>query len=172
MEVKDRPSLGRRSGLLVFSNGIVLLAVLAAVLIYVFNANTNALIQLLAGRYAGARWIIGGHSAGGCGGETGWVRVEGRPGPRRPSIGWFVSEVGGCRLPGGIPASGIGTADPSCLGHRPRVCRRINGRSVATWCRPRAQSAGRRGTGSRGTAPAQSHRREGGASGVGWWWRA
>lgn len=35
-----------RGDRLVFSNGIVLLAVFAAALIYVFNANTNALIQL------------------------------------------------------------------------------------------------------------------------------
>ncbi len=35
-----------RGDRLVFSNGIVLLAVFAAVLIYAFNANTNALIQL------------------------------------------------------------------------------------------------------------------------------
>jgi amino acid transporter len=35
-----------RGDRLVFSNGIVMLAVFAAVLIYVFNANTNALIQL------------------------------------------------------------------------------------------------------------------------------
>jgi amino acid transporter len=35
-----------RRGRLVYSNGIVLLAVFAAVLIYAFNANTNALIQL------------------------------------------------------------------------------------------------------------------------------
>jgi hypothetical protein len=35
--------------------------------------------------------------------------------------GWLVSEVGGCLLPGGIPALGIRAAAPSCLGHRARA---------------------------------------------------
>jgi hypothetical protein len=43
--------------------------------------------QLLAGRCAGARSTIGAHSAGGCRGGTGQMRLEVRPRPRRPSMG-------------------------------------------------------------------------------------
>lgn len=72
-------------------------------------ATDQTTTTVLAPGLSGVRGLINGHSAGGCCGGDRPVTVKVRPGPRRPSHRWLVSEVGGW-LPGCNPSA----VDPRC----------------------------------------------------------